>query len=136
MVGLVLVSQFRPVAEAVATLITQSYAAAQPCVSVVATVQPPGVAGGALAVLTDALHTAYVQDGVLVLTDTPAARRLAEQAVTLLTPAMWQVRICLAPLVEGSMAAAQAICAGHALDLVCRAAENACHDNAPPAMTN
>jgi len=117
-------------------LITQSYAAAPPCVSVVATAQPSGVAGGALAVLTDALHTAYVPDGVLVLTDTPAARRLAEQAVTLLTPAMWQVRICMAPLVEGSMAAAQAICAGHALDLVCRTAEQAFHDNAPAAMTN
>lgn len=124
MVGLVLVSHSRKLAESVRELVLQMTAPGFPI----------AVAGGVgdnyNDLGTDAVHIADVlqklscPDGVLVLMDLGSAVLSAQTALELLASSGGRpIRLCPAPLVEGAIAAAVQAQAGGSLEEVAREAE-------------
>jgi phosphocarrier protein FPr len=126
MVGLVIVSHSKPLAEALVNLVKQvsqdqipiAYAA--------------GVGEGRLEFGTDAIEiseaiqSVFSEDGVLVLMDLGSAILSAELAVELLPPEMAEkIRFCAAPVVEGAIAAGVQASLGSDLDTVCNEARQA-----------
>jgi phosphocarrier protein FPr len=124
MVGLVLVSHSRKLAEAVRELVLQMTSPGFPVVVA------GGVGNNHDELGTDAVHIADVlqklacPEGVLVLMDLGSAVLSAQTAVELLDPAPANlILLCPAPLVEGAIAAAVQSQAGASLDEVAREAE-------------
>jgi multiphosphoryl transfer protein len=124
MVGLVLVSHSKQLAEAVRELVRQMAGPAFP-VAVAA-----GVGDNYADLGTDAVHIAEVvqefscPDGVLVLMDLGSAVLSAQTALELLdSPTLGPVRLCSAPLVEGAIAAAVSAQGGNSLAEVAAEAE-------------
>ena len=124
MVGLVLVSHSKKLAEAARELVLQMTARDFP-VAVAA-----GVGENHEEIGTDAVHIADVlqelarPEGVLVLMDLGSAVLSAQTALELLDPSLAKsVRLCPAPLIEGAIAAAVCAQAGASLDDVAREAE-------------
>ncbi len=124
MIGIVVVSHSRPLAEA---------AVALACEMVTAESRPPiAVAAGAsdglgtdAAAIADALAEVGSPDGVLVLMDLGSALLSAELALELVeTPLPGPVRLTAAPLVEGLVAAVVTAGAGSSLEQVAAEAEN------------
>src|SRR5215471_10683901 len=123
MVGLVLVSHSKKLAEAVRELVLQ----------LTAPDFPIAVAGGVGETHdelgTDAVHIAEVlqslkcPEGVLVLMDLGSAVLSAETALELLENPDKPIRLCPASLVEGAVAAAVRAQAGGRLDEVAHEAE-------------
>ena len=124
MVGLVLVSHSKKLAEAVRDMVLQMTAPDYPL----------AVASGAgdnhEQLGTDAVHISEVLqqfnhvDGVLVLMDLGSAVLSAETALELLAvPSELNIRLCAAPLVEGAIAGAVQANAGGSLGEVAREAE-------------
>ena len=123
MVGMVLVSHSRPLAEAVADLARRAVN------SDLRLTFSGGVGEDRLELGTDAIEiqeaigTVYSEDGVLVLMDMGSAILSAETAKELLSPEQQEkVRLTSAPLVEGGIAAAIQAELGASLDEVAKAA--------------
>ena len=124
MVGLVLVSHSRKLAESVRELVLQMTSPDFPLAVA------SGVGENHDELGTDAVHIADVlqklscPEGVLVLMDLGSAVLSAQTALELLDPsAARSIRLCSAPLVEGAIAAAVSAQAGATLDDVAQEAE-------------
>ena len=123
MVGLVLVSHSKKLAEAVRELVLQMTAPDFP-IAVAS-----GVGDNHDELGTDAVHIADVlqelpcPEGVLVLMDLGSAVLSAETALELFDSANCPIRLCPAPLVEGAVAAAVRAQAGGTLEEVAQEAE-------------
>ena len=123
MVGLVLVSHSKGLAESLRQLVLQMTAPDFP-VAVAA-----GAGDDHNELGTDAVHISEVlqelsrPDGLLVLMDLGSAVLSAETALELFDTSGCKVRLCSAPLVEGAIAAAVQANAGGSLDEVAREAE-------------
>lgn len=127
MIGIVVVSHSRPLAEAAVALATTTVAAGRrPAIAVAAGVTTEGAgAGDGVAYGTDALAVAEAiaaadsPDGVLVLTDIGSSVLSAQLAVEFLDEdAAARVLLCSAPLVEGLIAAVVTAAGGAPLDVV------------------
>ena len=124
MVGLVLVSHSKKLAESVRELVLQMTSRNFP-VAVAS-----GVGENHEEIGTDAVHIADVlqklarPEGVLVLMDLGSAVLSAQTALELLDPSSsTPIKLCAAPLIEGAIAAAVCAQAGSSLDDVAREAE-------------
>ncbi len=123
MIGIVVVSHSRALAEAVVELATQMTPDNGPTVAFAG-----GAAGGLgtdATEVAEALAAAATPDGVLVLMDLGSAIMSAELAVELADLADVDVRLSAAPLVEGLVAAVVRAAGGADLDTVAREAEQA-----------
>ncbi len=126
MVGLVIVSHSRDLAEALASLVRQVAPTKIP-LAIAAGVGDDRREFGTDAVeISEAISSVFSPDGVLVLMDLGSAVLSAQMAVELLPLEMsTHIRFCAAPLVEGSIAAAVQIGLGGDLDAACREAKQA-----------
>ena len=126
MVGLVIVSHSRALADALVGLLRQVAATESP-VAVAAGIGEERSEFGTDAVeIMEAIQSVYSEDGVLVMMDLGSAVLSAKMALDLLPPDMAdRIRFCGAPLVEGAIAAAVQIGLNSDLDTVCREANAA-----------
>jgi len=126
MVGLVIVSHSRALADALVGLLHQVASPNLP-VAVAAGIGEDRREFGTDAVeIMEAIQSVYSEDGVLVLMDLGSAVLSANTALDLLPPEMTdKVRLCSAPLVEGAIAASVQIGLNSDLDTVCREANAA-----------
>jgi len=124
MVGLVLVSHSKKLAESVRELVLQMTSGDFP-VAVASGVGENHEELGTDAVhIADVLQTLACPEGVLLLMDLGSAVLSAQTSLELLDPSVAKlVRLCPAPLVEGAIAAAVCAQAGGSLDDVAREAE-------------
>lgn len=126
MVGLVLVSHSRALANALVGLLRQVSTIQFP-VAIAAGVGHDRLEFGTDAVeIMEAIQCVFSEDGVVVLMDLGSAVLSAKTALDLLPSEMAaKVRICGAPLVEGSIAAGVQIGLTNDLDAICREASAA-----------
>lgn len=126
MVGLVIVSHSRALADALVGLLRQVASADLP-VAVAAGIGDDRSEFGTDAVeIMEAIQSVYSEAGVLVLMDLGSAVLSANMALELLPPEMTEkIRFCGAPLVEGAIAAAVQIGLNSDLDTICREANTA-----------
>lgn len=126
MIGIVIVSHSRPLAEAVVELV-QQVSVQQTPMAIAAGVGPERSEFGTDAVeISEAIQKVYSPDGVLVLMDLGSAILSAETALELLPPEYKSnIRFCAAPLVEGAIAAGVQAGLGSDLDTVCDEAQKA-----------
>src|SRR5215469_10041176 len=123
MVGLVLVSHSKKLAEAVRELVLQMTAPGFPVLVASGVGETHDELG------TDAVHISEVvqslscPEGVLVLMDLGSAVLSAETALELLGNPERSIRLCSGPIVEGAVAAAVRAQAGGSLDEVAHEAE-------------
>ncbi len=124
MVGLVIVSHSRALAEALLQLVGQVAPAGIP-IAVAAGVGEGSREFGTNAIeISEAIQSVYSSDGVLVLMDLGSAILSAEMALELLPSEMAShIRFCPAPLVEGAIAAGVQIGLGSSLETACKEAE-------------
>ncbi len=124
MVGLVLVSHSRALAEALAELASQvGGAAALPVIVVGGTGPQCRELGTDATAIAEAIQSLYTPDGVVVLMDLGSAVLSAEMAFELLPDAMRpHIHCCAAPLVEGAVAAVVQIGLNSDAAMVCREA--------------
>ena len=125
MVNLILVSHSHTLAMGVAELAEQMNNGCQ--IAVAAGMSEPENAIGTDAVkIMLAIEEVYSPDGVLILMDLGSAILSAETALELIDPEMAaNVKLCAAPLVEGTLAAVVSASAGANLDTVAKEAEGA-----------
>lgn len=126
MVGLVIVSHSRALAEGLVGLLRQ-VASPTLSVAVAAGIGKDRSEFGTDAVeIMEAIQSVYSEDGVLVLMDLGSAVLSAKMALDLLPPEMTEkISFCGAPLVEGAVAAAVQIGLTSDLDAICREASAA-----------
>jgi phosphocarrier protein FPr len=126
MVGLVIVSHSRALAEGLLGLLRQ-VASPTLSVAIAAGIGEDRSEFGTDAVeIMDAIQSVYSEDGVLVLMDLGSAVLSAKLALDLLPSEMTdKIRFCGAPLVEGAVAAAVQIGLTNDLDAICREASMA-----------
>jgi phosphocarrier protein FPr len=126
MVGLVLVSHSRALANALLDLVRQVTPPGVP-IAVAAGVGDDRQEFGTDAVeISEAIQSVLSDDGVCVLMDLGSAVLSAQLAVDLLPPEIGaKVRFCGAPIVEGAIAAAVQAGLGSDLEAVCREAGTA-----------
>ncbi|RPJ21541.1 MAG: phosphoenolpyruvate--protein phosphotransferase, partial [Chloroflexi bacterium] len=126
MIGLVIVSHSRALADALVGLLRQVTSADLP-VAVAAGIGEDRREFGTDAVDSmESIQSVYSEAGVLVLMDLGSAVLSANMALELLPPEMsGKIRFCGAPLVEGAIAAAVQIGLNNDLDTVCREANGA-----------
>ncbi len=126
MVGLVIVSHSRALAEALVGLLRQ-VASQTLSVAIAAGIGDERLEFGTDAVeIMDAIQSVYSEDGVLVLMDLGSAVLSGNMALDLLPLEMKdKIRFCGAPLVEGAISAAVQIGLTSDLDAICREANAA-----------
>jgi len=126
MVGLVIVSHSRTLADALVGLLRQVTSGDLP-VAVAAGIGDDRSEFGTDAVeIMEAIQSVYSDAGVLVLMDLGSAVLSAKLALEFLPPEMVEkIRFCGAPLVEGAVAAAVQIGLGSDLETICREANAA-----------
>ena len=123
MVGLVLVSHSRPVAEAVSNLVRKTVSGDLPLACSGGMGDDRAELGTNAVEIQEAINAVYSEDGVLVLMDMGSAILSAETAKEFLGPEQHEkVRLTSAPLVEGAIAAAVQAQLGASLDEVAKAA--------------
>jgi len=124
MIGLVIVSHSRELANALANLVKQVSSSDIP-IAISAGVGEDRKEFGTDAVeISEAIQSVFSPSGVLVMMDLGSAVLSAKLALDFLPPEMKShVRFCAAPLVEGTIAAAVQIGLGSDIDTVCREAE-------------
>jgi len=124
MVGLVIVSHSRELANALTNLVMQVSSSNIP-IAIAAGVGEDRKEFGTDAVeISEAIQSVFSPSGVLVMMDLGSAVLSSKLALDFLPPEMKsQVRFCAAPLVEGTIAAAVQIGLGSDIDTVCREAE-------------
>lgn len=123
MIGVVVVSHSRALADAVVELATQMTPTGGPTVAVAAGAD--GGLGTDATAVAEALERAASPDGVLVLMDLGSAVMSAELALELAEAPGGEVRLSAAPLVEGLVAAVVRAAGGADLETVAREAEAA-----------
>jgi phosphoenolpyruvate-protein phosphotransferase/dihydroxyacetone kinase phosphotransfer subunit len=126
MIGIVLVSHSRALAEALRELVRQVATNDIP-IAIAAGVGEQRQEFGTDAIeITEAIQSVFSEEGVLVLMDLGSAILSAEMALELLPEEMKpKIRFCAAPVVEGAIAAAVQAGLGMDLDTVCREARQA-----------
>ena len=126
MVGLVIVSHSRALADALVGLVRQ-VASADLKIAVAAGIGDDRAGFGTDAVeIMEAIQSVYSDEGVLVLMDLGSAVLSAKMALDLLPPEMGEhIRFCGAALIEGAIAAAVQIGLTSDLDAICREANAA-----------
>jgi phosphocarrier protein FPr len=126
MVGLVIVSHSRLLADALVGLLRQVASADLP-VAVAAGIGEDRSEFGTDAVeIMEAIQSVYSEAGVVVLMDLGSAVLSAKMALDFLPPEMTEkIRFCGAPLVEGAISAAVQIGLHSDLDTICREANAA-----------
>jgi phosphoenolpyruvate-protein phosphotransferase/dihydroxyacetone kinase phosphotransfer subunit len=126
MVGIVLVSHSRALAEALRDLVQQVATSDVP-LAIAAGVGPQREEFGTDAIeISEAIQSVYSEDGVLVLMDLGSAILSAEMALELLPDEMKpRIQFCAAPVVEGAIAAGVQAGLGMDLDAICREARQA-----------
>jgi len=126
MVGLVIVSHSRALAEALVGLLRQVASTDLP-VAVAAGIGEDRRQFGTDAVeIMEAIQSVYSEDGVLVLMDLGSAVLSANLALDFLPPDMTdKILLCGGPLVEGAIAASVQIGLNSDLDTICREANAA-----------
>lgn len=119
MIGIVVVSHSRALAEAAVALTTELFGAGTvPTIRVAAGTADGGFGTDATAVST-AITEADSGDGVLVLMDLGSSVMSAEMALEFLEPELGdRVRLCGGPLVEGLVVASVTASTGASLDKV------------------
>ena len=124
MIGLVIVSHSRELANALANLVKQVSSSDIP-IAISAGVGEDRKEFGTDAVeISEAIQSVFSPSGVLVMMDLGSAVLSAKLGLDFLPPEMKShVRFCAAPLVEGTIAAAVQIGLGSDIDTVCREAE-------------
>jgi phosphoenolpyruvate-protein phosphotransferase/dihydroxyacetone kinase phosphotransfer subunit len=123
MVGLVLVSHSRPVAEAVADLVRRAINSDLRLSFSGGVGEDRAELGTDAIEIQEAIGTVFSEDGVLVLMDMGSAILSAETAKEFLSPEQQEkVRLTSAPLVEGGIAAAVQAQLGASIDEVAKAA--------------
>jgi multiphosphoryl transfer protein len=124
MVGLVIVSHSRELANALTKLVKQVSSSDIP-IAVAAGIGEDRKEFGTDALeISEAIQSAFSPSGVLVMMDLGSAVLSAKLALDFLPPEIKShVRFCAAPLVEGAIAAAVQIGLGSDIDTVCREAE-------------
>jgi len=126
MVGLVIVSHSRELANALVNLVKQVASTKIPMVVAAGVGENRTEFGTDAVEISEAITSVYSPDGVLVLMDLGSAVLSAQMATELLPPEMAEhIRFCSAPLIEGSIAAAVQIGLGGTLDAVCKEAKQA-----------
>jgi phosphocarrier protein FPr len=126
MVGLVIVSHSRALADALVNLVKQVASPDVPIVVAAGIGENRQEFGTDAVEISQAIQSIYSPDGVLVMMDLGSAVLSAQMAVELLPPEMGAlIRFCAAPLVEGCIAASVQIGLGSDLDTVCREAMQA-----------
>ncbi|GAK58078.1 phosphoenolpyruvate-protein phosphotransferase [Candidatus Vecturithrix granuli] len=119
MVGLVLVSHSRKLADTLIALIQQVSAATIPIARAAGVGEDHQDFGTDAMEIVEAIQSIYSDDGVLVLMDLGSALLSAEMALELLPEEMQtHIRLCSAPFVEGAIFAAVQISIGSDLDSV------------------
>jgi phosphocarrier protein FPr len=120
MVGLVLVSHCRALADAAARLARQvSSAVTAPVASAGGVGDDHGELGTDALDIMEAIESVYSDDGVLILMDIGSAILSAKTALELMDPEKAaHVSLCSAPLVEGAVSAAVQIAAGSGFEAV------------------
>ena len=126
MVGIVLVSHSRMLAEGLLALIQQMASPDLPIrIAAGAGMDHSEIGTDALEIM-EAIQAVYSEDGVLVLMDLGSAILSAETARDFLPPEVAEkVHFCPAPLVEGAMAAAVLAGVGADLETICSEARSA-----------
>ncbi|MCL5997118.1 MAG: phosphoenolpyruvate--protein phosphotransferase [Chloroflexi bacterium] len=126
MVGLVIASHSRALAEAIVDLVRQ-IAPVGTGIAIAAGVGEDRREFGTDALeICDAIQSVYSSDGVVVLMDLGSAVLSADMALELLPVHMrTNVRLCAGPLIEGAIAAAVQAGLGKAMDTVCDEAQEA-----------
>ncbi len=126
MVGLVIVSHSRALADALIALVKQV------SINEIPLARAGGVGlkhqefGTDAVEIVEAIHSVYSPDGVIVLMDLGSAILSAEMALEFLSDDMRpHIRICAAPVVEGAISAGVQIGLGGDLDTVYREAQQA-----------
>ncbi len=126
MVGIVLVSHSRPLAQAVVDLVRQMAPAEVPFVVAAGVGDDRELFGTDAIEITEAIQSVYSDDGVLVLMDLGSAILSAEMALELLPEEFKSgVKFCAAPFVEGAIAAGVQAGLGSSLEQVCLEAQSA-----------
>ncbi len=120
MVGLVIVSHSRALANALANLVKQVSSSDIPVAVSAGVGDDRGEFGTDAVEISEAIQSVFSPDGVLVLMDLGSAVLSAQVALDLLPPELKdRVRFCAAPLVEGAVAAGVQIGLGSDIDTVC-----------------
>ena len=126
MVGLVIVSHSRALADALVGLLHQVASADLPIAVAAGIGENRSEFGTDAMEIMEAIQSVYSDDGVLVLMDLGSAVLSANMALEFLPPEMAEkIRFCGAPLVEGAVAAAVQIGLTNDLDAICREANAA-----------
>ncbi len=126
MVGIVIVSHSALLAAGVQELARQMVQNAVPLASAAGIDDAENPLGTDVMAIQDAIASVYSQDGVLVLMDLGSAVLSAEMAWEFLTTEQQaNVKLCAAPLVEGTIAAAVQAATGASLEAVIAEAQNA-----------
>jgi phosphoenolpyruvate---glycerone phosphotransferase subunit DhaM len=121
MVGIVLVSHSRTLAEGLAQMLAQVSGGDVPVAIAAGT--PDGRLGTSAPLITDAIRSVDGPDGVLVLLDLGSAALSVEVALEDLTPdERARVQVSGAPIVEGAVVAAVQASTGSPLEVVAREA--------------
>jgi phosphocarrier protein FPr len=126
MIGFVIVSHSAKLAEGVCELAEQVSQGRVCLASAGGTSDPQNPIGTDAFKVLDAIHSVYSEDGVLVLMDLGSAVLSAETAFDLLEEQRRaHVRLCSAPLVEGTVAAVSQAAAGATFEEIVDEAESA-----------
>lgn len=124
MVGLVIVSHSRKLADGVVELATEMGGGDVNIVAAGGTDLPDDPLGTDAMKVMAAVERAQDGDGVLVLMDLGSAVLSAEMAVEMMDPGEGRILLCEAPLIEGAVAAASAARAGMSIEEVAAEARN------------
>ena len=126
MVGLVIVSHSKALADGLTGLVRQVTTTAIPMAAAAGIGETRQEFGTDAVEIMDAIQSVYSEDGVLVLMDLGSAVLSAKMALELLPPEMQaKIRLCAAPLVEGTIAAAVQVGLNSDLEMVFREASAA-----------
>ena len=123
MVGLVIVSHSRELANALYKLVKQVASPDIPMTFAAGVGDDRQDFGTDAVEISEAIQSVYSPDGVVVMMDLGSAVLSAQMALDFLDPEMAaRVRFCPAPLVEGCISAAVQISLGSDVDTICREA--------------
>nr|WP_242037703.1 phosphoenolpyruvate--protein phosphotransferase [Coleofasciculus sp. FACHB-SPT9] len=126
MVGIVIVSHSRKLAEGVQALVQQMVQGTVSLALAAGIDDPENPFGTDAMQVYQAIESVYSEDGVLILMDLGSAVLSAEMALEFLPEERrHQVRLCEAPLVEGAIAAAVTAASGANIEQVIREARGA-----------
>jgi phosphoenolpyruvate-protein phosphotransferase/dihydroxyacetone kinase phosphotransfer subunit len=126
MVGLVIVSHSRALADALVGLLRQVASVDLPIAIAAGVGEDRSEFGTDAVEITEAIQSVYSEAGVVVLMDLGSAILSANMALDLLPPEIAKkIRFCGAPLVEGAIAAAVQIGLNSDLETICREANAA-----------